>query len=66
MMVPPIGTLLDGVNTRTGLMEAPATPPEVMEVKVIPVAPAMPTASKPAVIVVSELDESLKPAAAAA
>ena len=36
-MVPPIGTLLDGVNTRTGLMEAPATPPEVMEVNTIPV-----------------------------
>ena len=34
-MVPPIGTLLDGVNTRTGLMEAPATPPEVMEVNTI-------------------------------
>ncbi len=36
-MVPPIGTLLDGVNTRTGLMEAPATPPEVMEMNTIPV-----------------------------
>ena len=35
--MPPIGTLEDGVNTRTGLMEAPATPPEVMEVNTIPV-----------------------------
>ena len=35
--LPPIGTLEDGVNTRTGLMEAPATPPEVMEVNTIPV-----------------------------
>ena len=37
MMVPPIGTVVAGVNTRTGLTEAPATPPEVMEVKMIPV-----------------------------
>ena len=37
VMVPPIVTLVAGVNTRTGLTEAPATPPEVMEVKMIPV-----------------------------
>ncbi len=36
-MVPPIGTVVAGVNTRTGLMAAPATPPEVMEVKMTPV-----------------------------
>ena len=36
-MVPPIGTVVAGVNTRTGLTEAPATPPEVIEVKTIPV-----------------------------
>ena len=37
-MVPPIGTVVAGVNTRTGFMAAPATPPEaVMEVNVIPV-----------------------------
>ena len=34
-MVPPIGTEVAGVNTRTGFMAAPATPPEVMEVKMI-------------------------------
>ena len=32
-MVPPIGTEVAGVNTRTGLTEAPATPPDVMEWK---------------------------------
>ena len=36
-MAPPIGTVVAGVNTRTGLTEAPATPPEVIEVKTIPV-----------------------------
>ena len=36
-MVPPIGTVVAGVNTRTGFTEAPATPPEVIEVKTIPV-----------------------------
>ena len=36
-MVPPIGTVVAGVNTRTGLTEAPATPPEAIEVKTIPV-----------------------------
>ena len=36
VMVPPIGTEVAGVNTRTGLMDAPATPPDVMEVKMIP------------------------------
>ncbi len=33
-MVPPIGTVVAGVNTSTGCMAAPATPPEVMEVKI--------------------------------
>ena len=42
-MVPPAGTVVAGVNTRTGFMAAPAAPPEVMEVKVIPV---MATVSK--------------------
>ena len=36
-MVPPAGTVVAGVNTTTGCAAAPATPPEVMEVKVIPV-----------------------------
>ncbi len=58
--MPAIGTVVAGVNTRTGFMAAAATPPEVMEVKVIPV---MATASNPAVNVVSALVESLKPAA---
>ena len=35
-MVPPIGTVVAGVNTRTGLTKAPATPPDEMEVKTIP------------------------------
>jgi len=42
-MVPAIGTVVAGVNTRTGDMLAAATPPEVMDVKVIPV---MATVSK--------------------
>ena len=62
-MVPPIGTVVAGVNTRTGLTEAPATPPEVMEVNTIPVVPAMAAASSPGVSVVSALDESWKPPA---
>ena len=57
-MVPPIGTVLAGVNTMTGFMAAPATPPEVMEVNTIPV---MAAASSPGVKVVSALDESWKP-----
>ena len=36
-MVPPLSKLVAGVNTSTGLTEVPATPPEVMEVNVIPV-----------------------------
>jgi hypothetical protein len=34
-MVPAIATVVAGVNTRTGLMAAPATPPEVMEAKLV-------------------------------
>jgi hypothetical protein len=58
VMVPPTGTVLAGVNTMTGFMAAPATPPEVMEVNTIPVIAA---ASSPGVKVVSALDESWKP-----
>jgi len=58
-MVPPIGTVVAGVNTRTGFMAAPAAPPELMEVKRIPV---MATVFNPGVNVVSALVESLKPA----
>jgi len=57
-MVPPIGTVVFGVNTRTGFMAAPETPPEVMDVKIIPVIAA---AFNPAVNVVSTLVESLNP-----
>ena len=32
-MVPPIGTVVAGVNTRTGCMAAPETPPDVTEEK---------------------------------
>ncbi len=35
VMVPPAGTVVDGVNTRTGCTAAPVIPPEVMEVKMI-------------------------------
>ncbi len=38
-MVPPIGTVLAGVNTRTGFMAAPATPPEVMALNEVIVVP---------------------------
>jgi len=58
VMVPPIGTVVAGVKTRTELMAAAVTPPEVMEVKIIPVTA---TVSNPAVKVVSALVESLKP-----
>ena len=57
VMVPPEATVVAGVNTRTGDMLAPATPPEVMEVKVIPVMAAV---SNPVDRDVSVLDESLK------
>ena len=40
-MVPPAGTGVAGVNTRTGLTEAPATPPEVIDVKTIEVLAAV-------------------------
>jgi len=57
-MVPAIATVVAGVNTRTGLMAAPATPPEVMDVKMSPVTAAV---SNPADNVVSALEEILKP-----
>ena len=57
-MVPPLATVVAGVNTRTGLTAAPAAPPEVMDEKRIPVTA---TASSPGVTVGSALDESLKP-----
>ena len=44
-MVPAIGTVVAGVNTRTGAMLVPATPPELMEVKVTAVG-VMATVSK--------------------
>jgi len=58
VMVPPLGTEEGGVNTRTGFTAAPATPPEVMDVKIIPVITA---AFNPAVNVGSALVESWKP-----
>ena len=51
VMVPPIGTVVAGVNTRTGCTAAPETPPEVMEVKVIPVVPPMMATNVPVVLV---------------
>ena len=50
-MVPPIGTVVAGVNTRTGCTAAPETPPEVMEVKVIPVVPPTMATNVPVVLV---------------
>ena len=58
-MVPPIGTVVAGVNLRTGCMAAPETPPEAMEVKVIPVTA---TVSNPVDNVGSALVDSWKPA----
>ncbi len=58
VMVPPIGTVVAGEKTRTGLMTSPARPPEVMELNSNPV---MAAASNPGVNVVSALDESRKP-----
>jgi hypothetical protein len=63
VMVPPIGTVVAGVNTSTGLAAAPATPPEVMEVKMIPV---MATASKATDNPASALDFIWKPPATTA
>ena len=57
-MKPPEATVVAGVNTRTGDILAPVTPPEVMEVKVIPV---MATVSRATDNPASALDESLKP-----
>jgi hypothetical protein len=37
VILPPIGMVVAGVNTRTGCMAAPATPPEVIEVNNNPV-----------------------------
>ena len=51
VMVPPAGTVVAGVNTSTGFMAAPETPPEVMEVKVIPVVPPMMATNVPVVLV---------------
>jgi len=59
VMVPPMGTDVRGVNTRTGAKDPPETPPEVMDVKVIPV---IATVSNPAVGVVSALVDRWKPA----
>ncbi len=51
VMVPPAGTVVAGVNTRTGCTAAPETPPEVMEVKVIPVVPSTMATNVPVVLV---------------
>ena len=50
-MVPPAGTVVAVVNTSTGFMAAPETPPEVMEVKVIPVVPPTIATNVPVVLV---------------
>ena len=67
-MVPPMGTELAGVNTRTGLAEAPETCDKgVTEAKAVITATAvMVRALTPGVKVASALDDIWKPAAAAA
>ncbi len=62
-MVPPIGTVVAGVNTRTGFIEAPATPPEVMEVNEIIAGVTM--ATKVPVVLVSMIAPALLVVAAA-
>ncbi len=64
VMVPPIGTVVAGVNTRTGFMAAPETPPEVMEVKVIPVVPPTMATNVPVVLVSMTVPAALVVAAA--
>ena len=49
-MVPPIGTVVAGVNTSTGCTAAPATPPEVMAVNEVIVVPAMMATNVPVVL----------------
>ena len=64
VMVPPIGTVVAGVKTRTGFMAAPATPPEVMEVKRIPVVPATMATNVPIVLASITAPEKVVVAAA--
>ncbi len=68
VMVPPTGTLVAGVNTRTGATVAPATrDARVMDEKaVIAAAAVMAKACGPVVKMGSVLDDSLKPATEAA
>ena len=68
VMVCPLGTVVAGWNTRTGVTEAPETwVPRVMDVKaVIVVAAVIWRASTPPVKVTSWLDDILKPPVAAA
>ncbi len=61
-MVPPAGTAVAGVNTMTGLAEAPATCDKgVMEAKATIAVDVMVRALTPALKVTSVLDDSLKP-----
>jgi hypothetical protein len=64
VMVSPIGTVVAGVNTRMGCMAAPATPPEVIEVKEVIVVPATMATNVPVVLVsLTVPDESVVAAA---
>ena len=69
VMVPPLGTVVAGVNTRMGAGAAPETwDKRVMDVKAViavPEAAVMAAASLPAVKVASVLDDILKPPTAA-
>ena len=66
-MVPPLGTVIAGVNTRTGATGAPETwDARAMDVKAVITAMAvMMAASLPGVKVASVLDDILKPPTAA-
>ena len=64
MILPPMGTVVAGVNTRTGWTEAPAIcDPRVMESKTSPV---MADAFTPGVRSTSTFDDILKPPVTAA
>ena len=65
-MVPPLGTAVPGVKTRTGATVAPATwDARAMDVKAV-IVDVMARASTPGVKVMSVLDDILKPPAASA
>ena len=63
--MPPAGTVVYGVNTSTGDMDAPAVL-DAREIEVKVICPSMAGAFKPVERAVSALDDILKPAVVAA